>query len=190
MGTEEPRNPSDIPAGGPDEGKQLALLLDTACHMADEEFRRSERLDAKSRNQFTVVGALFAVVMATTAGVLNALLSQTSVDDWVYPVLGGCALTSIVALGLALTWSIETWRIRESDALDPDTLEQYVSHAERGNVAVAKNLVCTYAQILRDRRLGNKKRVDDLKNATIACGFCALASLAQLGAVFVALISK
>ncbi|MEJ7787881.1 MAG: hypothetical protein WKF96_24025 [Solirubrobacteraceae bacterium] len=190
MGTEETKSTRDLPAGAPDEGKQLSLLLDTARHMADEEFRRSERLDLKSRNQFTAVGALFAIVMATTAGVLNALLKETSVDRWVYPVLGGCALASIVALGLALTWSVETWRLRKSDALDPDTLEQYVSHAERGNVAVAKNLVAAYAQILRDRRTQNSKRVDDLKRATVACGIAAFASLAQLAAVFVALIEK
>ncbi len=158
--------------------------------MVDEEFRRSERLDAKSRNQFTAVGALFAIVMATTVGVLNALLDDKSVDGWVFPVLGGCALASIMALGMALAWSLETWRVRESDALDPETLEQYVSHAERGNVAVAKNLIKANAQILRDRRSRNVARVADLKRATVACGITALASLVQLAAVFVALIVR
>jgi hypothetical protein len=65
-----PNNPHQLPAGSSDEGTQLGILLDTARAMVDEEFRRSERLDAKSRNQFAAVGALFAVVMATTAGVL------------------------------------------------------------------------------------------------------------------------
>jgi hypothetical protein len=184
------RHTRDLPAGTPDEGKQLSLLLDTARDMVGEEIRRGDRLDSKSRNQFTVAGALFAVVMATTAGVLSALLDVSGVPAWVYPVIGGCALGSILALGMALAWSIETWRVRPHDALDPETLERYVSHAARGNAVVAKNLVKAYSQILRDRRSQNQARVDDLKHATCACGFAALASLVQLGAVFVALIQQ
>ena len=186
----ETKNARDLPAGAPDEGKQLALLLETARHMVDEEFRRSDRLDGKSRNQFTVVGALFAVVMATTAGVLNALLDEKGVAEWVYPLLAGCALLTIIALAMAFMWSLETWRVRPNDALDPETLEQYVSHAERGNIAVAKHLIGAYAQILRDRRRLNKERVADLKRATVACGVAALAALVQLAAVFVALVQK
>jgi hypothetical protein len=185
-----PNNTSQLSPGAPDEGRQLGLLLDTARSLIDEEFRRSERLDAKSRNQFTTVGALFAVVMATTAGVLNALLDQDKVHGWVYPVLGTCALASIGALFAALIWSIEAWRLRESDALDPDTIEEYISHAEHGNLAVAKNLVQAQAQILRDRRAQNAQRARGLESATRACLIAAGASLAQLAAVFVALIAK
>jgi hypothetical protein len=183
-----PNETTELPAGSSDDGRQLAVLLDVAQSLVDEEFRRSERLDAKARNQFTAVGGLFAVVMAVTAGVLNALLGQRSVGDWVYPALGGCALASIVALAFALTWSVEAWRLRKSDALDPDTIEEYVSYAERGNIAVTKQLIKAYAQILRDRRSQNAARAHDLKLATAACFLAGVASLVQLGAVFVALI--
>jgi hypothetical protein len=158
--------------------------------MADEEFRRSERLDAKGRHQLTSAGALFAVAMAVTAGVLNALLDQNSVDGWVYPALGGTALVSILALMSAFAWSQEVGKTKPTDALDPATLDEYVAFAERGVQAVGKNLVKTYAQILRDRRRNNAARVDALKKLTIACAFAYLASLAQLAAVFIALIAK
>jgi len=185
-----PNQTSRLSTGDADEGQQLSVLLDTARSMVDEEVRRGERLDAKSRNQFTAVGALFAVVMATTAGVLNALIDQDKVDAWVYPVLGGCALASILALLAALIWSLEAWRLRESPALDETTIMKYVPFAESGNLAVTKNLIKAYAHMLQGRREGNTERASDLENATRACLFAASASLVQLGAVFVALMSK
>lgn len=192
--TPERKPPSDThevhPGSAEEASEQLGMLLETARSMADEEFRRSERLDAKSRNQFTAIGALFAVIMATTAGVLNALIDTDKVDHWVYPLLGGCALATTVALGLALAWSLETWRLRVTDTLDPDTIETYIPYAERGNRAVAINLIRAYAHILRERQAQNKDRADVLKRATVACGLAGVASLVQLGAVFVALMSK
>lgn len=194
MLTPERKPPSDAhelhPGSAEEVSEQLGMLLETARSMADEEFRRSERLDTKSRNQFTATGALFAVVMATTAGVLNALIDADKVDRWVYPLLGGCALATIVALGLALAWSLETWRLRVTDTLDPDTIETYIPYAERANRAVAINLIQAYAHILRERQAQNKDRAHVLKRATVACGLAAVTSLVQLGAVFVALMSK
>lgn len=187
---ELPNNTSRLSPGAPDEGRQLGLLLNTAQSLIEEEFRRSERLDAKSRNQFTAVGGLFALVMVATVGVLNALLDQDKVNGWVYPVLGTCALASIIALFAALIWSLGAWRLRESDALDPDTIEEYVPHAEHGNLAVAKNLIQAQAQILRNRRAQNAARAEALERATRACLLSAAASLAELAAVFAALIAK
>lgn len=186
-----PDETDELPSGAPDDAsKQLDALLETARSLADDEFRRSERLDTKSRNQFTATGALFAVVMATTAGVLNALIDEDKVDGWVYPLLGGCALATIVALTLALLWSLETWRLRVTDALDPDTVESYIPYAERGNRAVVIKLIGAYAHVSRKRQEQNKDRAQALKRATVACGFAVLTSLVQLAAVFVALMSK
>ena len=143
-----PDETDELPSGAPDDvSGQLGALLETARALADDEFRRSERLDTKSRNQFTATGALFAVVMATTAGVLNALIDEDKVDGWVYPLLGGCALATIVALILALLWSLETWRLRVTYALDPDTVESYIPYAERGNRAVVIKLIGAYAHV-------------------------------------------
>jgi len=182
--------PSPIPSGGPDDGRQVGLLLDAAKDMLDEEFRRSDRVETKSRHAFAAAGALFAVVMATTAGVLNALLDQSKVHGWVYPVLGGAALASIVALGVALIWTLKVQKLRKTDALEVTTIEDYIDWAERGNPAVAKKLIQIYARLLDSRRESNGQRAEDLKAATKACVFAAGASLVQLAAVFVALIAK
>ena len=87
--------------------------------MLGEEVRRTERLETKSRHMFSATGALFAVVMAVTAGVLNALLDQSAVEGWVYPVLGGAALVSTLALGMALAWTLQVQTLHTTDALDP-----------------------------------------------------------------------
>jgi hypothetical protein len=185
-----PKNPSPIPSPRPDDGRQLGLLLDAAKDMLDEEFSRGDRIEAKSRHAFSVAGALFAVVMATTAGVLNALLDESDVHGWVYPVLGGAALASIVALGFALSRTLQVQKLRKADALDPSTIRDYVDWAERGHPAVAKNLIQTYARLLESRREGNGERSEALKAATWFCIAAAAASLVQLAAVFVALIAK
>jgi hypothetical protein len=185
------RNLTNLPAGAADEGNQLGLLLDSAREMVDEEFRRAERLEGKSRNQFTAVGGLFAVVMATTAGVLNLLpLNNQKVQGWVYPTVGGCAAFATLAMGIALALSLRAWKTSESDALDAQTIRDYVPYAERGNVAVAKRLIEAYAAILDDRRAQNKTRVGDLKCATKASVVAAIAVLVQLVAVFAAIIVK
>jgi hypothetical protein len=50
--------PHDLPTREPDDGvasaTQLSILLASATSAIDEEFRRAERLDAKSRNQTTM----------------------------------------------------------------------------------------------------------------------------------------
>jgi hypothetical protein len=184
--------PSNIPAGTPDDGGQLGLLLDAAKDMLGEEIRRSDRLETRARHMSTACGALFAVVMATTAGILNALLNAQNgnLDDWVIPVLGGAALASIVALGFALAWTLRVQTLRETAVLDPETFDDYIEFAEQGNVAVAKNLIGGYAQFLRSRREKNDERARDLKLTTWACGVSAVASLGQLFALFVALLSR
>ncbi len=202
------RAPTPIPGARNDEGKQLAVLLETARGLVAEEFQRSERLDAKARHQLTVVGALFAVVMATTAGVLNALLSvgtgsnrgvlavllegpsTAAVAPWVYPTLGAFALASIVFLLFALLASARVWRTREMDALDPATIKEYVAYAERANLGVSKRLIDAYADILADRREKNNQRKDHLKTASVLVVIAGVASLAQLAAVFIALITQ
>lgn len=202
------RPATPLPATQDDEGKQLAILLDTARALVTEEFQRSERIDAKARHQLTVVGALFAVVMATTAGVLNALVrepqterpellgllfarsARASVEAWVIPTLGGFALGSIFFLFCTFIASAGVWKAREQDTLDPETIKTYVAHAERGKVAVSKNLIDAYARILGDRRDANKRRIASFKRARFLAVLAGMASLAQLAAVFIALINQ
>jgi len=185
------QQPANIPSGSPDQGRQLGLLLEAAKNMVDEEFRRTERLENKARTAFSSAGALFAVVMATTAGILNALLNHGKVAAGVYVVLGGAALLSIVALAFAFIWTLKVQDLIPTDALNPDDLDKtYLSFAEQGNVGVGKRLIEAYAQILRDRRKNNETRAENLKCTTTLCTVAALSSLVQLAAVFVALITR
>jgi hypothetical protein len=46
---------SRMPDDGGASATQLSVLLSSATSAIDEEFKRSERLDAKSRNQITIV---------------------------------------------------------------------------------------------------------------------------------------
>jgi hypothetical protein len=136
--------------------------------MLAEEIRRTDRLEARARQMSTAAGALFAVVMATTAGVLNALVKKGQPLDEVVYWVGGFAILSNVSLFAAVAWTAQVQRTRDTDALDPDTIDAYVEWAEKGHVAVAKNLIKTYAILLRSRREGNEKRAVDLNSATAA----------------------
>jgi hypothetical protein len=129
--------------------------------------------------------------MATTAGILNALLGHSKVAALVYVVLGAAALVSIISLFFAFIWSLKVQKLIPTDALDPDDLDKtYLGFAERGNVGVGKRLIEAYAQFLRDRRENNATRAQDLKVAVRLCSVSAASSLVQLAAVFVALITR
>lgn len=185
------RTVSDLPSRGSDEGTQLAVLLDTARELVSQEIDRGDRIDGRSRNQFAAVGALFAVVMATTAAILNLLVANNHQPRaWVYPVVGGLALLSTVTLGVALLVSVQAWRTRRIDALDAKTLRDYVPFAEKGNVGVAKKLIEAYAGILDDRRGKNETRHDAFRRATVWCVGAGVAAFLQLCAVFAAIISQ
>src|SRR3954453_11973286 len=73
--------PADLPARESDSGAssatQLSILLASVTSMIEEEFKRSERLDAKSRNQVALVGTFFAVVQAGVIGLINGSLGAT-----------------------------------------------------------------------------------------------------------------
>jgi hypothetical protein len=179
--SEARRNPTGLPVGKDDEGTQLGLLLDSARAMMDEEFQRAERIENKSRNQFTVIGAYFAVVMATTAGVLNVLVANhQKLQAWVPPSVGGTALASTIAIFVAGGYSFRAWRTRKQDALDASTIRDYVPWAERGNVAVVKQLIEAFTGILDDRRAQNASRVKDLKCAGKACLAAGIVATIQL----------
>jgi hypothetical protein len=185
--------PSNIPAGAPDDGTQLGLLLNAAQDMLAEESRRTDRLESRARHMSTVCGALFAVVTATTVGVLNALLTATDnkLAGWVVPVVGGLAIVSGVFTAITVAWALGVQRLRNTAALDPDSFDAYVPYAEKGNVAVAKRLITAYTELLRSRRNTNNARADDLDHsATPACVIAVVASVAQFAAVFVALLSN
>jgi hypothetical protein len=139
--------PKDLPARDNDDAAasatQLSILLSAATSLIDEEFKRSERLDAKSRNQFTITATFFAIVQAVVVGLLNGLLrgdEKTSASAFV-PWLAGSGAIAAIALLIALDVSWRAWVLRDDPALSPNTIKAYIEAARQGNPAVGVKLV-------------------------------------------------
>lgn len=184
--------PADLPAreseNGGSSATQLSILLDSATSMIDEEFKRSERLDAKSRNQVTIVGTFFAVVQAGVIALVNGSLGSTeehgasSFVPWLM-IAGGVAALALVA---AVAFSYRSWRLHDDPALSPDTLDDYREAARQGNPAVGVKLVGAYTKIARGRRENNEKRAESLESAAVACAFAMVFVAIELALSFVA----
>jgi len=184
--------PKDIPARNEaDRGAsatQLSILLSAAMAAIDEEFRRSERLDAKSRNQVTITGTFFAVVQAVVIGLLNGVLggdadnNASSFVPWL-ALAGGVA--AIATLG-AVVVSYRSWQLRDDPTLSTKTIKAYVDAAREGNPAVGVKLVNAYADVAEGRRRNNGTRAHALDDAAKACGVALLFIAVELVLAFVA----
>ncbi|NLG66021.1 MAG: hypothetical protein GX537_10495 [Actinobacteria bacterium] len=187
--SERSESPANMPIQG-DGGSatQLSILLDAAMAIIDEEFKRSERLDAKSRNMITVAGAFFAVVQAVVATLVNETLGETATQSasslvlWLMVAAG----VATIGLGIAFAWSYEAWRLRDDEALGVKTIQDYREAAYAGNPAVGAKLVDAYARIAEDRRRVNAERADAVHKAAIACGLAMLLIGTELVLAFVA----
>jgi prepilin signal peptidase PulO-like enzyme (type II secretory pathway) len=175
----------------PDDGAsatQLSILLSSATGAIDEEFKRSERLDGKSRNQITIAGSLFTVVQAVVVGLINGSLGGTEQHQassfvlWL--AVAGAVATA--AIFVAAYVSYQSWKLRDDPTLSADTIRDYIDYAREGNPVVGVNLVAAYAEIAKGRRANNAKRSAALDYATKACGIAALVITAELVLAFVA----
>ena len=189
-------NPSDIPnpdaPNGGAAASQLSILLAAATAAVDEEFRRSERLDAKSRNQVTVAGGWFAVAQAVVVGLVNGSLGPTVAHSasafipWLAAV-GGVAALSTAAATLV---SYNAWRLRDDPTLGIDTIRSYVDFARAGNPAVGVKLVSAYADVASGRRENNAKRAAAVDRAAVACGLAMLVVSIELVLAFLAVATR
>jgi hypothetical protein len=185
-------SPSDIPARAAERPEasatQLTILLSAATSTIDEEFKRSERLDAKSRNQITVTAAFFAVVQAVVVNLIDGALGphgshpRSSFVTWL-------AITGAVA-GAALVFaafvSYHSWKLRDDPALGLGTIRNYLDAARQGNPAVGAKLVEGYATIAEGRRENNERRAIALDRAGWACALTMLFIGIELVLAFVA----
>lgn len=167
--------PLSSPAPGDKGGSatQLSILLSSVTAIIEEEFRRSERIDAKSRNQVALAGTFFAVVQAGVIGLLNGVLRATdhhTASSFV-PWLAGTGILAAIGLVAAVVVSYRAWRLLDDIALAPKTITNYLEAARAGNPAVGVKLVDAYAKIAEDRRANNQKRTDALEQATKATAF-------------------
>ena len=178
-------NPHDLRAKhDPNEpgAAQLSILLSAATSTIDEEFRRSERLEAKSRNQATIVAGFVVGVQAVIASLANGVLGGIE-----YGKQGSHHLSTFVPwlAGLGILWaallfgvvvaSFRSWRLFKDPALSTETITQYIDFATDGNNAVGVNLVKAYADIANGRRQNNEARAEALKRATVWCGLAIFA---------------
>lgn len=167
---------------------QLGILLTSATSMIDEEFKRSERLDAKSRNLISLVAAFFAVVQAGVIGLINGSLGATehhpasSFVPWL-AIAGGVAA---IALIVAFAFSYRTWRLHDDPALSPETIDAYRNAAREGNPAVGVKLIGAYTEIAEGRRTNNEKRAKSLESASVACAVAMTCIAIELVLAFVA----
>jgi hypothetical protein len=147
-------------------------LLSSATAIIDEEFRRSERIDAKSRNQVALSATFFAIVQAGVIGLLNGVLaaSEGHKASSFVPWLAAAGGLAGAALVVAVVVSYRSWRLLDDPALGIKTIQDYLGPARDGNPAVGARLVDAYAKIAEGRRANNSKRTDALESATKACG--------------------
>jgi hypothetical protein len=185
--------PASLPssASGDDgaSATQLSILLSSATSIIDEEFRRSERLDAKSRNQIALTATFFAVVQAGVIGLINGTLgsSKGHPASSLVPWLAGSGGLAGIALVVAVVISSRAWRLLDDPALKIKTIRDYLGPAREGNPAVGAKLVDAYSDIAEGRRANNKTRAVALEAATKACGAAFVCIAIELTLAFVAI---
>lgn len=185
---EHAESPTRMPRKGEGSATQVSVLLSAATSLIDEEFRRSERLDAKSRNLVTIAGSFFAVVQAVVVGLINGSLGATETHDassfilWLAIAGGFATIATVVALFL----SYNAWRLRDDEALAVKTIRDYRDAARDDNPAVGVQLVDVYANIAENRRSVNRKRAGAVDRAAIACGLAMALIGTELVLAFVA----
>jgi hypothetical protein len=165
--------PTRESSGGDQGATQLSILLSSVTAMIDEEFKRSERLDAKARNQITIAGTFFAVVQAVVVGLINGSLGATETHGrsswvWVLSIAGVIGGISVVG---ALYYSYRAWQLQDDSVLEAETITEYVNQAREGNPAVGVNLIKAFSTILEDRRGKNRLRAESVESAAKACAF-------------------
>lgn len=177
-----------VPDDGGASATQLSILLSSATSAIDEEFKRSERLDGKSRNQITVVAGFFAVVQAVVVGLINGSLGGTErhpASSFVLWLAVSGAVAS-VAMFVAAFVSYQSWKLRDDPTLETDTIHEYIDYAREGNPVVGVNLVAAYAEIAEGRRKNNEKRANALDCAAKACGVATVFIAVELVLAFIA----
>jgi len=179
---------SPAPGDGGASATQLSILLSSATAIIDEEFRRSERIDAKSRNQVALTATFFAVVQAGVIGLFNGVLgpSEHHKASSFVPWLAAAGGLAGAALVLAVVVSYRAWRLLDDPALKIKTIRDYLGPARDGNPAVGAKLVDAYAKIAEGRRANNRTRTDALERATQACGIAVVCIAIELILAFVA----
>jgi hypothetical protein len=167
---------------------QLSLLLDAARGAVDEEFKRTERIEAKARNQTTFTATLFAGAQVLVVGLINGVLTDGGNISGFIPWLAAVGgIATLVAMA-AFAASYRVWSLREEStvALSDMSGSDYIGAAIVGNPRVGINLVLHYSEIASDRQTVNDDRVRRLTFATTTCFLSNAVVAAEIALAFVA----
>lgn len=184
--------PENIPLSPSEEraatATQLGLLLDAAKQAIDEEFKRTERLEQKARNQATFTATLYAGVQALVVGLFNGLLSDGDQTSGFVPymaILG--AIATLVAVG-AFAASYRAWKLHTEAliGISSITSSAYVDAAAAGKQIVGIKLIDHYKKIALERRAVNEARVRSLSVARAICFVATLVLAAEIILAFIA----
>ena len=171
--------PQNLPPAA--DGVDLSLVLQAAQSAVDQEFRISERLDAKIRSQIGSAAVWFAIV----TGISGAIFTRAKpVSDAYVDVIIAFALLAVLLLVVASYFAYGVWQLRDEKEIAPAALFEMTAAAHEGDLD--EKLVQQYASILARRRENNKTRAHAFRRSTPWVGATLAATLAQLVVVLCA----
>jgi hypothetical protein len=141
-------------AGSSDDPK---LVLDVARAAISQEFQIAERLDAKSRNQIAVGGALFALVQAVASIAITHAVDNGD-TRFTFGLLVATAAFAGLSLIVAAVFAYDVWRLRDEQEITPQALEEMAAASRDPKRELMDELVRHYEFILQTRRVNNRKR--------------------------------
>jgi len=139
--------------GNPEDRRhRLDLAIEVLRARVEQEFQISERLDAKGRQAFGLVAAIFAVAQAVTFGGFRAgMLSGTELI--MLAVLAGIAAVLVGLTGSRLSDSEET---QGEQDIRPEEIETWAR--EKDDQGFSQKLVVELRDVAEKRHGGNETR--------------------------------
>jgi len=167
-----------LPAKGPGHSApsdDLKAVLEVARSEIEQEFKISERLDNKARNQVALAGTWYALAQVI-AGIAFRLHPATSL--WSV-VVGVVAAAGGVLVALTMYYSYGVWRLRAERDFTPDAIRQMLADAENDK-PVIEGITRTYANTLAVRRQNNAERDSAFTESTRWWLFASGVTLAEI----------
>jgi hypothetical protein len=163
-GATRPAASVPAPAGQGGGGKDLETAITVLRARIDEEFRISERLDAKSRQAFALAAAFFAVVQTVTFGSFaqSSVSSDEKVGMLAAALIAGLAL---VVVAHRLTNGEE---LLDEDDVKPEAIVEWCNEAAGRPEYVSARLVGELAHVARRRADSNVIRDRNYESVAFA----------------------
>lgn len=164
-------------------GQDLQLAIEQLRARVDEEFRISERLDAKARGAFALAAGFFAVIQTVAAPTFG----DGGVALGLRGLLAGVAVVAGGAVVGAAWLLVRHMELGSEDDLKPSAIERWAKESSDEHY-VGRKLVVELARVAEDRFEKNKGRADryrDLQNCVVAA--IGVTGLELIGAILLRL---